>query len=252
MAIEEVVEGVTGEVATNLEEIAAATRRINPNSVGGFVIGLGVGVAVGFYFGRKWNKEKLRAEAFAESEREVEVMREVYQQKAVAATPKPTVDEVIAEKGYAVVAPVPSEPARPLRAPVPIQPSPVSAPPVVTYEGGKDKNEGWDFAKELSQRSEDEPYIIHQDEFSENAGHYSHVAYTYYAEDGVLVDTEDGHPVPHGDLVVGVANLRFGHGSDDMDVVFVRNDKLEQEMEICRVPRSYEEEVLGHEHDAEG
>ena len=45
---------------------------------------------------------------------------------------------------------------------------------------------------------------------------------------------EDEQPLPHGDLIVGQDNLKCGHGTDDPDVVFVRNDKLQLEMEICR------------------
>jgi hypothetical protein len=237
MAIDTVVE----EVADNLEELSEATRRINTNSVGFFVGGMAVGFALGFYWGYKFNREKIRAEAYRDSEEEVEKIRELYQQKTVAAVPKPSVDEVIEEKGY----------GRPLPAPVPglVDPRPVVAPPVVTYEGGKDKNSGWDFQKELEGRLEGQPYIIHQDEFGHNETGYSQTTYTYYAGDDVLVDEGNGHPLPHADIIVGVDNLKFGHGSDDIDVVFVRNDRLELEMEICRSPDSYEEKVLGIEPD---
>jgi hypothetical protein len=233
MAINTVVE----EVADNLDEIADATRRINTNSVGFFVGGMVVGFAFGFYWGYKYNKEAIKAEAFKQSEEEVAKIREEYQQKMIAAKPKPSVDEVIEEKGY----------GRSLKPPVPglVDPTPVSPPPVVIYEGGKDKNSGWDFIEELDKRLEGEPYIIHQDEFSQNEKGYSQVTYTYYAADDVLVDEENGHPLPHADMIVGVNNLRFGHGTDDIDVVFVRNDRLELDMEICRSPDSYEEEVLG-------
>ena len=59
------------------------------------------------------------------------------------------------------------------------------------------------------------------------------------------MDDEDGHPLPHADIIVGQDNLRFGEGTDDEDVVFVRNDRLQTEMEICRKHASFEEEVLG-------
>ena len=81
---------------------------------------------------------------------------------------------------------------------------------------------------------------------------YSQVTYTYYAIDDVLVDEENDHPLPHADIVVGLDNLQFGHGTDDDNVVFVRNDKLEIDMEICRLNKSFEEEVLGIEpHDTD-
>jgi hypothetical protein len=74
------------------------------------------------------------------------------------------------------------------------------------------------------------------------------VTYTYYSGDDVLVG-EDERPIPHGDAVVGQGNLKFGHGTDDENVVYVRNDQLRLEMEICRTNSSFEEEVLGLEHD---
>jgi len=73
---------------------------------------------------------------------------------------------------------------------------------------------------------------------------YSKVEYTYYEGDNVLVG-EDDRPLPDVNGTVGLGNLRFGHGAQDDDVVFVRNDKLNLEMEITRVRGQYEEEVLG-------
>ena len=63
------------------------------------------------------------------------------------------------------------------------------------------------------------------------------------------MDDANDHPLPHADIIVGLNNLQFGHGTDDDDVVFVRNDERQLEMEICRVNKSYEEEVLGVENE---
>lgn len=239
MAAEAVVE----EVAQNLEEAAQLTRKINTKGLGIFLGGLGVGLAVGFYFGHRFNREKIRAEAFRESEEEVEKIREVYRQKAVASQEKPTVDEVIAERGYSTKA---AEEVRPLKPPVPIS----GAPVVVTRETEVIITDpDWVYERELAARTPDRPYVIHQDEFIQNELEYNQVAYTYYAEDDVLAD-EDDHPVAHGDIVVGSENLKFGHGSGDANVVFVRNDKLRLEMEIIRSPKSYEQEVMGLEHES--
>jgi hypothetical protein len=228
MAIDTVVE----EVADNLEEIAEATRRVDTKAIGFFLGGAAVGIAIGFYFGHRWNKEKLKAEAFEESKAEVDMIREVYQQKIKAAEPKPTIDEVVEEKGYG---------ERPLPAPVPVYEPPM----VVTIEPPEDV---WEWEKELDSRTQDAPYVIHQEEFMKQEKGYLQVAYTYYAIDDVLAD-EDDHPVPHGDLIVGLDNLKFGHGTDDDDVVFVRNDEQERDMEICRVQKSFEQEVLGLNRD---
>jgi len=244
MPIEAVVEGVAEEVADNLEELAVATRRINPSSVGGLVIGLVIGIGAGFYFGHRWNTEKIRAEAFKESEAEVDKIREVYRDSMrVVVEEKPSLDEVVAEAGYSVVTP-----ERPLRAPVPVREQisrdiPFEGPEHLVRDGN------WDYAEELQKREGKDAYVIHQNERGETDTPYSTVTYTYYDVDDVLVDDEDGHPLPHADIIVGQDNLRFGEGTDDEDVVFVRNDRLQTEMEICRKHGSFEEEVLGLDGD---
>ena len=226
-------EALTEQVAEHLEEAAVATRRLDTRALSFGLGGLGIGLAVGFFFGYRFNREKIRAEAFEQSEEEVRQIREHYRQRITAAQTKPTVGELIEEKGYS---------DERLAPPVYISPGPgVVVPPPAP---SKDKDRGWSYPRELSQRSVEAPYIIHQDEFTTNETEYNQVAYTYYAIDDVLVD-EDNRPLPYASEVVGINNLRFGHGTDDDDVVFVRNSKLEVEMEICRVNQSYHEEVLG-------
>ena len=114
MAVDVVVE----EVADNLEELAEATRRINRTSVGFFVGGFAVGAVFGFFWGYRYNKEAIKAEAYKQSEKEVAKIRDLYQAKVVAAQPKPTIEEMIEEGGYSVIAPTPE---RPLPPPVPVQ-----------------------------------------------------------------------------------------------------------------------------------
>ena len=236
MAVDVVVE----EVADNLEELAEATRRINTTSVGFFVGGFAVGAVFGFFWGYRYNKEAIKAEAYKQSEKEVAKIRDLYQAKAVAAQPKPTVEEMIEEKGYSVIAPTPE---RPLPPPVPVQ-EPVEV--VIIEDKSKSKDEGWHYPLEQQGRSPGHPYVIHQDEFKANEHGYDQVTYTFYEVDEVMVE-ESGtrQPLDHVDFTVGLSNLKWGHGSDDPDVVYVRNDRLEMEMEICRLHKSYEEEVMG-------
>lgn len=251
MAVTKIVEEVAEEVATNLEDVAVVTRGINPTAVGYFLVGVGVGVVGGFYFGYKFNREKIRAEAFKESEEEVDKIRETYQQKMMVAAPKPSVEELIEERGYSAKTSTSNpEFRRHLPAPVPMNLSPVVAPPPpVVLQRDKPKEAGWDYPSEVADRTKERPFVIHQDEFSQDEATYSKVAYTYYAIDDVLIDNEDSEPLPHADLIVGQDNLKFGHGSDDVDVVYVRNDRLEIDMEINRIARSYEEDVLGRSHN---
>lgn len=240
MAIDALVE----EVADNLEEVAEATRQINTTAIGYLFGGLVIGVAAGFYFGHKYNKEKLRAEAFESAENDLAGLRELYQQKMVAQTnqEKPSVETVVETLGYSTQVP---ERERPLPAPVPI----LDDLPEQPTGSSKSKNAHWSYEKELETRSPEHPYVIHQDEYNNSQEEYSKVVYTYYEVDDTLVDTEDDHPVPHADLIVGQDNLKWGHGSDDIDVVYVRNDNLDMDIQICRKYASYEEEVLGLSRD---
>lgn len=234
---------VVEEVAENLEEAAAAVRMLDTKALSFLVGGLVVGVGVGFYFGYRYNREKIRSEAFRDSEDEVQRIREYYER-----TQKPELETIVDERGYDTKEPV----QRPLIAPVPVQePMPVMLPEEVEVQkaeqkkADKDKDAGWSYPVELQRRTPNKPYIIHQDEFNENDTEYSQVTLTYYDEDGVLADTDDS--VIHNQVsLIGDGTLsRFGHGSDDYNVLYVRNPHLEMEYEICRVQKSFEAEVEG-------
>jgi hypothetical protein len=243
------------EVAENLEEIADVARMIDARAVRYFIGGVTVGAVLGFYWGYKFNREKIKAEAFKESEVELAKMRDFYQQKVAAypaSKPKPTAEEVVEERGYSVP-PVVEEEVRPLRPPVPIsgQPFSPSREPKRTADGEKDKNEGWSYPHELSKRSPNRPYIIHQDEFFGKESGYQQVTYSYYVGDAIITD-EDDTVISNPDNLIGMENLNhWGHGADDFNVLYIRNVPLEIEFEICRTNKSYEEEVLGLENNDE-
>ena len=256
MAIEQLAEEVVNEVANNLEEAAEVTRRLNTAGIGYFAVGLGIGAAVGFYFGHKFNREKIRAEAYAAAEDEVSLLRAIYIEKmnematrdtededaplqGIVPTEKPPIEEVVEELGYSVK--VPSR-ERPLPAPVPILDD-LPENPVGT---SKSMNAGWNYEQELASRTPEAPYVIHQNEFNHSNLNYTKVVYSYYARDDYLTNPEnEDRPVFGGEEIVGAGNLKFGHGSDDVDVVYVRNDMLETDMQICRLDKSYEEDVVG-------
>ncbi len=104
-------------------------------------------------------------------------------------------------------------------------------------------DDDWDYEYERSTRTEDEPYIIHVDEFvSDEMGWDSQSTITWYEGDQILTDTHDT-PIYNPTSVVG--ELRFGHGSKDPNVVYVRNEKLQAEYEILRDEGNYMDEVLG-------
>lgn len=288
MALEAVAEAVTQEVATNLEEAASATRAINTQAVGAFMGGVAFGVVLGFYFGYRFNKAKIKAEAFKQSQMEVEQIREVYRNREAAnavrdvevnsdepdvthvgtAQPvhsqtsqpdyvtynrdaKPSVEEIVEERGYSIRAEE-IEKERPLKPSVPISPTPVT-PPVrfgetLAASRATQRQGDWNYAREQRQRSPNQPYIIHIDEFFHPENEYSKTSYTLYAADTTLVG-EDGEPLADANTIVGMGNLRFGHGSEDENMVYIRNDKLQLDMEITRDPGSYEAKVQGLDPD---
>lgn len=107
----------------------------------------------------------------------------------------------------------------------------------------------WDQDREENIRLEqiDKPYVISVREYSESD--YRNSSLAYFAEDGVLIDERE-QPIPDIDAVINEANLeRFGHGSNDRRIVYVRNDKLEMDFEVVRSEGSYAKEVLGLQHE---
>lgn len=250
-------EQVTEQVAEHLEEVAEVTRRIDPRLVKYFLGGLGVGAAIGFFIGYRFNHEKIKAEAFRESEAEIESIRKHYQSKIKAReneNEKAELLEIVVEEEYTVDEVEPPRgiqsfedlSRRPLPPPVPVNPAKRVFRSTSTE---KDKMDGWNFPKELAQRSSDQPFIIHQDEFHHNEAEYTQVSYEYYEEDDVLIDEDKSVILNRDQLVVRNFAERFGHGTDDFNILFVRNPVLELDIEICRSPGSYEVEVLGLERE---
>lgn len=102
----------------------------------------------------------------------------------------------------------------------------------------------WDYEAEVAQRTREAPYVIHEDEFVQNEKGYIQGAVTFFEADGVMANDDD---VPIHDYVKIMGELKFGHGSGDPTVVFIRNDELGLEWEVQKDPNSYETIVLGHD-----
>lgn len=103
----------------------------------------------------------------------------------------------------------------------------------------------WNYEAELATRTKETPYVIHRDEFfGDEMGWENQSTLTWYVGDEVLTDEHDTvltNPVQ----LIGMAMEKFGHGSGDPNVVYVRNEYLESEYEVLRDPGSYEITVLG-------
>ena len=115
-------------------------------------------------------------------------------------------------------------------------------PKIVNIFDGRDDSDS-DFHEE--EPEDGSPHVISLAEYTAGEKNYTQVSLTYYAADEVLV--EDGDiPVENHDMLVGIANLdKFGHRSRDPKVVYVRNDKLQIDYEICKSEGSFAEEVHG-------
>lgn len=103
----------------------------------------------------------------------------------------------------------------------------------------------WDQEVEQSMRTVGEPYVISHEEFLEAESGYEQTTVTYYEDDETLADERD-KVIEDVERTVGEDNLqKFGHGSNDSNVVYVRNDRIELDFEVIRSYKSFAEEVLG-------
>ena len=102
-----------------------------------------------------------------------------------------------------------------------------------------------DWTAELMSRTEEAPYVLSQDEFMKNESDWVQVTLTYYEGDQVLADDQDKR-VEDPDDVIGLYNLaRFGHWSNDDNVVYIHNDVRETEFEVILNHGKYSQIVQG-------
>jgi hypothetical protein len=109
------------------------------------------------------------------------------------------------------------------------------------------EDDGWDLEEQIKLRAAldtDQPYPIHRDEFQSNESGYNQNECVYYAGDDIMTDAFNV-PIYNYHDVVG--ELKFGFGSGDPKVVYIRNDDLGSEYEILKHMGMYSTEVLGLE-----
>lgn len=116
----------------------------------------------------------------------------------------------------------------------------------VFEEAAKHKESEWNLEAELSTRDPREPYVIHYDEWEEEndaqSGAYLQQTFSYYEGDDIMCDE---HDTPIYEYYKATGPLKFGHGSKDPHVVYIRNEIMEREFEILYHPGRFEVEVLG-------
>lgn len=98
---------------------------------------------------------------------------------------------------------------------------------------------------DANQVNSDHPYVITLEQFSEEMVNFDKLTIYYYEDDGTLAD-ENEEIISDETYIVGdEALIMFGEGSDDPEIVYVRNEKLMSDYEVIRLSKSYKDEVLG-------
>lgn len=105
---------------------------------------------------------------------------------------------------------------------------------------------------EVKKRSALLPYVITDEEFAEGDPRHESFSLTWYAKDEVLADDND-EIVDDVAGAVGQENLlRFGHGSNDDRIVYIRNEKRRVDFEIAKHDGSYAEVVGLEDYNRKG
>jgi len=117
----------------------------------------------------------------------------------------------------------------------------------------ENSSEEFDWDEEMERREQigdAEPYVITFEEHMEDE-EFESKRLTYYEADDVLTDEEDKALTDEQEEALIGDNLRFGYGSKDPNIVYVRNPRVQLNMEIVRSPDSYAVEVLGLDKEPE-
>lgn len=123
------------------------------------------------------------------------------------------------------------------------QSSPDMAEFDISAAGGDGDMVDLDLTKE--ERSKDYPYVITAEEFFTEGETNEKICLAYYEGDETLSDDAQDK-IDDVEEKIGTANLlRFGHGSQDPNSVYIRNEKLECDFEVTKEDGKYSVLVLG-------
>jgi hypothetical protein len=212
---------------------------------GGWAVGLSMGLGGGVLASRRYlqtHYEKI-------AEDEIAQMREHYR-KRWAAREKPDLTEFnkgLGRLGYKEE----KEPVRP-EPPAPGEPNVQHSPDADSetfgnvFQSAKGSIDDWDYEVEKALRQEGGTYVIHRDEVGDTD--FETTTLSYYAGDDVLCDAND-RIIDNPERLVGTCLEKFGHGSNDRNVVHVRNEALAIDLEVIKSDKTYAEEVHGLKHE---
>lgn len=254
----EVVEKTVDIIEENLDKVVPAVTETvtvvknNPALlVGVGVAGAAAGAAVAYFVTRKYMTTKY--ESIIESE--VAQAKEFYSalsKKDDYETPEAAARKLGVETGLAEApAKAASDAIRALKNYQPSNDISEEEPKAVVNNifVNSQPIEDYDFEAEANNRDYSRPYIISQEEFMENEPEHDQNTVTYYEGDDVLVDERDD-VIEDTDGTVGDDNLtRFGHGSKDNNIVYIRNEIRDVDFEVVRSRGKYAKEVLGFDDD---
>lgn len=103
----------------------------------------------------------------------------------------------------------------------------------------------WDHAQVAKDRKGKDVYVLHEDEFFQDERGYTQDTLMYYSGDYTLADPHD-RPIYNSTEVLGTDFMnQFGQGTNQEDVLYIRNEVLKSEYEVVLAAGSYAEEILG-------
>lgn len=212
--------------------------------VGGFfLIGFGTGAASGYYFAK--GKFQAIADAeIAEMKEHYTIINKIGAEDPEVLAQKYTqdVDGDVAKNEKLIVNYVTREEAEEEELDVVAETQTVEEN---IFRGSDEPDDDFDIQAEAENRDPEIPYVIHHDEYMENSLDHTQMVLTWYEQDGALADDKDV-PIDEIESTVGFDNLeRFGSGSRDRNVVYVRNERMEHDFEILRSEGSFAKDVLG-------
>lgn len=199
------------------------------------------------------NERKLRQKYSQLAEDEIDQMREHFRARTVAREEKPSLEElqeVAEEAGYSsktedytkaseVISEAFLEKDENLEQTVtPFEELSPKVRNIFKDQSPVDvQGDGWNYETELARRDGSGPYVIHEDEQHELD--FSETEFTYYEGDDVTCDAEN-RIIAKTDALLGIDfREKFGHGSNDPNVVFIRNGMIAADIEVTRMPGMY-------------
>jgi hypothetical protein len=245
--LNEVAADVVEEIAENGVELAEALRGVSTRAAAAATsLGLLAGAFAGYFVAMKRLEDKYAAVA----EDEIDSMREHFRKQLIARDEKPNLGDL--GKKIEELSGMRST-RRSSRRSLPVRASRILRMFLRqsrTSSRTTPQSSRTPVGLGLLRRrlvAEKHAYVIHLDERGQEDA-YDEITLTYYQGDDVLCDAED-KVIDDQERVVGVENLdKFGHGSNDVNVVYVRNDAMQLDIEIVKSDKTYAEEVHGLAH----